>query len=106
MKRAIGLAIVIVSTCFLIPSGRAQAGDDMRSDRNAIREGNEAVRHDQRELRGDLRRGDYGAAARERDELEHRRQGIREEREDLRNDWRNHRYYEDRESDRHRDDHD
>jgi Spy/CpxP family protein refolding chaperone len=94
MKRTIGLATVILSSYLLIPYAQAQTWQDMRSDRNAIREDRDAMRHDKKELRQDLRNGDYDAARHERAEMERRRQGMREEGADLRNDWWN----------RHRDD--
>jgi hypothetical protein len=58
----------------------------MQSDRNAIHEGHEKLHHDKKELRDDLRRGDYGAAADEQAEMEARRQRLHEQKEDLNND--------------------
>ena len=101
MRRTIGSATIIMSTCLLILSARVQAGqgerEDMRSDRNAIHQDRDALRHDRNELRNDLRHGDYEAAAHEQDEMNGRRQDLREERQDLRNDWLNHRAHEDQE---------
>jgi Spy/CpxP family protein refolding chaperone len=87
MKRlAIGLITAALSTCVLIPSSQAQSWEDMQSDRNAIQEGHEKIHHDKRELRDDLRRGDFGAAAHEQAEMERRRERLQEQKEDLSND--------------------
>jgi predicted nuclease with TOPRIM domain len=87
MKRiAIGLITAALSTCVLIPCSRAQSWEDMRSDRNAIQEGREKIHHDKQELRDDLRRGDYDAAAHEQAEMERRRERLQEQKEDLNND--------------------
>ncbi len=87
MKRiAIGLITAALSTCVLIPCSQAQSWEDMQSDRNAIHEGHEKLRHDKKELRDDLRRGDYGAAADEQAEMEARRQRLHEQKGDLNND--------------------
>ena len=87
MKRiAIGLITAALSTCVLIPCSHAQSWEDMQSDRNAIQEGREKLRHDKQELRDDLRRGDFGAAADEQAEMEARRQRLQKQKEDLNND--------------------
>jgi predicted nuclease with TOPRIM domain len=87
MKRiAIGLITAALSTCVLIPCSRAQSWEDMQSDRDAIHEGHEKLHHDKRELRDDLRRGEYGAAAHEQAEMEGRRERLEEQKEDLNND--------------------
>ena len=58
----------------------------MQSDRDAIHEGHEKLHHDKQELRDDLRRGDYSAAAHEQAEMERRRERLQEQKEDLNND--------------------
>jgi hypothetical protein len=54
--------------------------------------GHERIRHDRYELRRDLRRGDYAAAAHERAEMNRRRARLRAREEDLNDDIAN-RYY-------------
>jgi hypothetical protein len=77
---------------FLLPCANAQSWEDMQSDRSAIDAGREHLGYDRRELREDLRRGDYGAAAHEQAEMNARRRQLREREEDLNNDMAS-RYY-------------
>src|SRR5437879_3490207 len=65
---------------------------DMQGDAYAIQRGHQELRHDSRELRDDLRRGDYGAAAHEQAEMAQRRYNMEQREQDLNNDVAN-RYY-------------
>jgi hypothetical protein len=93
MKR---LVLTLVAGAFgsllLVPIAHAQDWEDMNNDANQIRQEQRNIWHDRQELREDLENGDYGAAAREREEIEQRRENQDATREDLNNDLSN-RYY-------------
>jgi len=93
MKR---LVLTLVAGAFgsllVLPMAHAQDWQDMNRDAWAIRQGQRNIYHDKQELREDLENGDYGAAAREQEEIEQRRDAVRERQEDLNNDLAN-RYY-------------
>ena len=86
---AMGFATGALSMFLLAPCVKAQSWQDMQNDRAGIEEGQEHLYHDRQELRNDLRNGDYGAAAHEQAEMNHRRAAINERREDLNNDIAN-----------------
>ena len=93
MKR---LALTLIAGAFgsllVLPIAYAQDWEDMRNDANSIRQEQRNIWHDRQEQREDLERGDYGAAAREQDEINQRRWNQNAIREDLNNDLAN-RYY-------------
>jgi len=94
----VGLIAAAFSLTLLLPATRARAQDwqdeDMRGDAYAIHRDHQELRHDSRELRDDLRRGDYGAAAHEQAEMAQRRYNMERREQDLNNDVAN-RYYND-----------
>ena len=93
MKR---LVLTLVAGAFgslmVLPIAHAQEWQDMNNDAWAIRQGQRNIQHDKQELREDLENGDYGAAAREQEEIEQRRDAVRDRQEDLNSDLAN-RYY-------------
>jgi hypothetical protein len=93
MKR---LVLTLVAGAFgsllVVPIAHAQDWWDINNDANQIRQEQRNIWHDRQELREDLENGDYGAAAREREEIEQRRANQDATREDLNNDLSN-RYY-------------
>ena len=93
MKR---LVLTLVSGAFgsllVAPIAHAQDYWDMNNDANQIRQEQRNIWHDRQELREDLQNGDYGAAAREQQEIEQRRANQDAVRQDLNNDLAN-RYY-------------
>jgi hypothetical protein len=93
MKR---LALTLIAGAFgsllVIPVAHAQDWEDMNQDANQIRQEQRNIWHDRQELREDLENGDWGAAAREREEINQRRANQDAVRQDLNNDWAN-RYY-------------
>ena len=89
MKR---LVLTLVAGLLVLPIAHAQDWDDMSNDANAIRQEQRNIWHDRQEQREDLERGDYGAAAREQQEINQRRWNQNAIRQDLNNDWAN-RYY-------------
>ena len=93
----VGLIAAAFSVTLLLPASRALAQDwpddaDMQSDAYAIARDRHELRHDSRELRDDLRRGDYGAAAHEQAEMAQRRYNMERREQDLNNDVAS-RYY-------------
>ncbi len=95
-KIAIGLAAAIFGSMLVLPAAGARAQDwqdqDMANDAYAIRQGRHQLRHDYRELRDDLNRGDYGAAAHEQAEIARRRENLERRQQDLNNDWYSRQY--------------
>src|SRR5258708_26729144 len=93
MKR---LVLTLVAGAFgslmVLPMAHAQDWQDMNSDAWAIRQGQRNIQHDRQELREDLENGDYGAAAREQEEIQQRRAAERDRQEDLNSALAN-RYY-------------
>src|ERR1700722_9522461 len=93
MKR---LMLTLVAGAFgslmVLPMAHAQDWQDMNSDAWAIRQGQRNIYHDRQELREDLENGDWAAAARERAEMEQRRDAVQDRQEDLNSDLAN-RYY-------------
>jgi len=93
MKR---LALTLIAGAFgsllVLPIAHAQDWEDMGNDANAIHQEQRNIWHDRQEQREDLERDDYGAAAREQDEINQRRWNQNAIREDLNNDLSN-RYY-------------
>jgi outer membrane murein-binding lipoprotein Lpp len=84
MKRImIALAMGALGALLLAPCVNAQSWGDIQSDRAAIATGHARIRHDRRELRWDLRHGDYAAAAHEQAEINRRRERIRARQADL-----------------------
>ena len=61
----------------------------MNNDAQAIQQGQANIRHDQRELREDIRNGDYNAAAHEQAEIQQRRANVRARQADLNADLSN-----------------
>jgi hypothetical protein len=93
MKRLVlTLAAGAFGSLLIVPIAHAQDWWDINNDANQIRQEQRNIWHDRQELREDLENGDYGAAAREREEIEQRRANQDATREDLNNDLRN-RYY-------------
>jgi hypothetical protein len=87
MRRIVtALASGALGVLLLVPCARAQSWEDMQSDRAAIETGREHLGYDRHELREDLRRGDYAAAAREQAEMNARRRKLLERQQDLNND--------------------
>jgi hypothetical protein len=74
----------------LLPVARAQDWRE-RDAADAIDQQHEAIQNDHEELRQDLRHGDYGAAAREQNEIDQRREDVRDRQDDL-NSGMAHRY--------------
>jgi hypothetical protein len=104
MKRLVtGLAAGALSILLLAPCVKAQSWQDVQNDRAAIESGRAHLHHDRKELRRDLRNGNYAAAAREKAEMNERRAAIAERKADLNNDianrgnhhWRYHHFDED-----------
>jgi len=93
MKRLVlTLAAGAFGSLLVVPIAHAQDWWDINNDANQIRQEQRNIWHDRQELREDLENGDYGAAAREREEIEQRRANQDATREDLNNDLSN-RYY-------------
>src|SRR5260370_37235950 len=82
----------VLGWLLVVPIATAQDWWDINNDANSIRKEQRNIRHDRQELREDLENGDYGAAAREQEEIEQRREHQNATREDLNNDLAN-RYY-------------
>jgi UPF0716 family protein affecting phage T7 exclusion len=80
-RKALGLATGALSMFFLAPCVKAQSWQQMRRDRNAIVQGSENINQDRREIRNDVRNGEYGVAAREQQEM-HRRQAANRDRQE------------------------
>ena len=59
---------------------------DANNDARAIRQGQANIRHDKQELHEDLEHGNYGAAAHEQAEIQHRRANVRARKNDLNSD--------------------
>jgi len=78
MKR---LALTLIAGAFgsllVIPVAHAQDWEDMNQDANHIYQQQRNIHHDRQELREDLERGDWGAAAREQQEINERRARTR-----------------------------
>ena len=98
MKR---LVLTLVAGAFgslmVLPIAHAQSWQDMNGDADAIHQDSAGIRHDRQEQREDLERGDVGAAAREQEEINARREHRDAVRNDLNNDMAN-RYYGDEDS--------
>jgi hypothetical protein len=98
MKR---LVLTLVAGAFgsllVLPVAHAESWWDMNNDANAIRQDSAGIRHDREEQREDLERGDIGAAAREQEEINARREHRDAVQNDLSNDMAN-RYYGDEDS--------
>ena len=98
MKR---LVLTLVAGAFgsllVLPVAHAESWWDMNNDANAIRQDSAGIRHDREEQREALERGDIGAAAREQEEINARREHRDAVRNDLNNDLAN-RYYGDEDS--------
>ena len=62
---------------------------DIDNDARAVQQGQANIRHDQRELREDIRNGDLNAAAHERAEIDQRRANVRARQADLNADLSN-----------------
>ena len=93
MKRLVlTLAAGAFGSLLVVPIAHAQDWWDINNDANQIRQEQRNIWHDRQELRDDLERGDYGAAAREQDEINQRRANQDATREDLNRDLAN-RYY-------------
>jgi len=90
MKR---LAITLLAGAFgsllVLPVAHAQDWEDMNQDANRIYQQQRNIQNDRNELNEDLERGDFGAAAREQQEINERRSDQDATREDLNNDWAN-----------------
>ena len=77
--------------------GNEYAGDyysdwrqrDINNDARAIQQGQANIRHDQRELREDLRNGDFDAVAHEQVEIQQRRANVGARQSDLNADLSN-----------------
>jgi hypothetical protein len=93
MKR---LALTLLAGAFgsllVLPVAHAQDWEDMNQDANQIRQEQRNIWNDRQEQREDVERGDWGAAAREQEEINQRRANQDATREDLNNDLAN-RYY-------------
>jgi hypothetical protein len=87
-------AVFGIMLAFPVVSAHAQdwQGQDMANDAHAIHRGQQELRHDNWELRNDLARGDFGAAAHEQAEIAQRRYNLDRRQQDLNNDMYN-RYY-------------
>ena len=98
MKR---LVLTLVAGAFgslmVLPIAHAQSWEDMNGDANAIHQDSAGIRHDRQEQREDLEHGDIGAAAREQEEINARREHRDAVQNDLNNDMAN-RYYGDEDS--------
>jgi hypothetical protein len=95
-KLAVGIIAAAFGTMFLLPAGQARAQDwqdrDMANDAYAIHRDRHELNHDYRELQNDVSRGDYGAAAHERNEIGQRRYNMERREQDLNNDRYNRAY--------------
>jgi hypothetical protein len=84
MKRiVIGLATGALGMLLLVPCANAQSWGDIQSDHAAVAIDHARIRRDRRELRWDLRHGDYAAAAHEQAEINRRRARIQARQADL-----------------------
>jgi hypothetical protein len=79
MKRTITGILLLVA----MSVAPALAWDGDRGVRRDIRQDEAKIRHDRRELRRDLRRGDYGAARHERRELRREHRDVNRDRREL-----------------------
>jgi hypothetical protein len=87
MKRfAMSFAAGAIGMVLTVPCVHAQSWQDMSRDQSAIAAGHEGIHHDRQEQREDLQNGDYAGAAHEQAEINHRRDAVRERRQDLNND--------------------
>jgi hypothetical protein len=90
MKR---LAFTLIAGAFgallAYPIAYAHDYEDMNRDARAIDEQQRDIRHDKREMREDLEHGNYGAAAREKADIERDRARRDAMREDLNRDLDN-----------------
>src|SRR2546430_14848046 len=80
-----------IAVLALTMNSRARAedlGTDIRDDRGKIQDEKSDIRNDRRELRGDLERGDTGAAAAERRDVRKDERQLHHDRADLKNDER------------------
>lgn len=85
------LVLTLVAGAFgsllVLPFAHAQDWEDMSNDANSIRQNQRDLNHDRWELHEDLERGDLGAAAREAQEMQQRRENQEETQRDLNRDW-------------------
>lgn len=81
MKRAIAGALLLAAMS-VAPALAWDGGGD-RGLRRDMRHDEARIAHDRRELRRDLRRGDYGAARHERRELRREYRDLRQDRREL-----------------------
>ena len=93
MKRFV---IAVIAGAFgslmLLPMAHAQDYWDINNDADSIRQDQRNIWHDRQEQREDVERGDFGAAAREQEEINERREHENATRQDLNNDLANHYY--------------
>jgi hypothetical protein len=105
MKR---LALALIAGAFgsllVLPVAHAQDWEDMNQDANQIRQEQSNIWNDRQEQREDVERDDWGAAAREQEEINQRRAKQDATREDLNNDLSNRYYGDDAYSRHHYDD--
>jgi hypothetical protein len=101
------LVLTLVAGAFgsllVLPIAHAQDYQDMSNDANAIHQDQRNINHDKREMREDLENGNFGAAARESQEMQERRAQQQDTERDLNRDL-SHSY--DRDGDAYRHHHD
>ena len=87
MKR---LVLTLVAGAFgsllVLPLAYGQDYEDMNRDANQIHQEHREIRHDKREQQEDIEHGNFGAAAREQQEMEQRKEQMHEDKRDLNND--------------------
>ena len=87
MKR---LVLTLVTAAFgsllVLPLAYGQDYNDMNNDANQIRQEHREIHHDKREQQEDIEHGNFGAAAREQQEMEQRKEQMHEDKRDLNND--------------------
>ncbi len=107
MKR---LVLTLVAGAFgsllVLPLAHAADYEDMSNDASAIHQDQRDIRHDKREQREDLEHGNFGAAAREQEDIEQDRARENATKEDLRNDISNRNHDDDWARHHHHDDND
>jgi Ni/Co efflux regulator RcnB len=90
MKRLVlTLAAGAFGSLLALPFAHAQDYEDMNHDANSIRQDQRDIRHDRREQREDVENGNFGAAAREQQEIQERRAHQNDTKQDLNNDISN-----------------
>lgn len=78
-----------LGSLLVLPLAHAQDYEDMNEDAYSIQQDQRNLSHDRNELREDLEHGNFGAAAREAQEMQERREHQRDTERDLNSDLSN-----------------